>query len=145
MRQATIDDLARMGELAAAFYDSSRFLRGFRLERFTAFWSQLLGGAGVIFVDESADGAITGAIGGLAYPEPYSGELVATEFFWFVLPGARGGGLRLYRAFEAWASERGCSQLRMVHLEDSMPDRLATVYTRLGFIAAERHFVKELG
>lgn len=142
-RVATVADLERMEATAREFYASSRFLHGFQLSRFVALWTHLLGtGGGVIFVLGSQD--IDGALGGVVYPEPYSGVLVATEFFWFVRPGCRGAGMRLYRAFEAWARARGCAQIRMVHLTDSMPERLAEVYGRLGYEAAEVHYVKEL-
>jgi GNAT superfamily N-acetyltransferase len=132
-----------MGACAREFYAASRFLRTFDLARFTAMWTGLLAsGAGAIFVLD--DGEIRGAIGGVAYPDIYSGELTATEFFWFVSEAHRGGGIRLYRAFERWAKAKGCARIRMVHLMDSMPEKLQTVYERLGFEAAEVHYSKDL-
>lgn len=144
MRQATIDDLPRLVALAEEFYASSQHLEGFRLDVFSATWSQLLGsGIGVIFLQEEGDDVL-GALGGVAYPDPNSGALMATEFFWFVRGDRRGGGLRLYRAFEGWARDRGCRQIRMVHLLDSMPEQLQRLYTRLGYQAAEIHYTKGL-
>jgi GNAT superfamily N-acetyltransferase len=100
-------------------------------------------GTGVIFVDENGE-EIQGTLGGVAYPEINSGELVATEFFWFVAPERRGGGLRLYRAFEEWARSKGCREIRMAYLIDSMPEKLAKLYRRLGFEPVEVQYVKEL-
>ena len=80
----------------------------------------------------------------MLYPDLYSGDLIATEFFWFVRAEVRGQGLKLYYAFEAWARARHCAQIRMVHLLDLMPERLAKVYRRLGYEPAETHYVKEL-
>lgn len=144
IRKAETADLGRLDQCAREFYSSSKFLRGFDLERFTAFWMGLIqSGTGVVFL--LIDGnEVAGTIGGVIYPEPYSGELVATEFFWFVRPELRGGGVKLYRAFEAWARDRGASQLRMVHLLDSMPEKLERAYTHLGFEPAEIHYTKEL-
>lgn len=144
MRKATISDLPRLAECADEFYRASKFLKRFDLDKFVALWSALLGNeTGVIFLLEDA-GKITGTIGGMIYPEPYSGELIATEFFWYCLESHRGGGLRLLKAFEQWAREQGCAQIRMVHLMDSMPEKLDRVYKHYGYVEAERHFVKEL-
>ncbi|HSW48631.1 MAG TPA: GNAT family N-acetyltransferase [Bryobacteraceae bacterium] len=144
IRQATAADLPRMGGCAREFYASSRFLQGFDLDRFCAVWTELLAnGTGVIFLLEDG-GEVVGALGGVAYPDINSGELIATEFFWFIRDGARGQGLRLYRLFESWARERGCRQIRMVHLADLMPDKLDRVYRHLGFEPIEIHWAKEL-
>jgi GNAT superfamily N-acetyltransferase len=145
IREARLEDLPRMEDCAREFYAQSRFLKGFNPELFRNTWTQLLAnGTGVIFllVDEEI-GEIRGALGGVAYPDPYSGALIATEFFWFVSEGRRGHGLRLLKAFEAWAREKGCSQIRMVHLMDLMPDKLDRVYRRFGYEPAEVHYSKE--
>jgi GNAT superfamily N-acetyltransferase len=144
IRPASVADLPRLHALAESFYASSKFLRGFELERFVSAWSHLLAAGGVIFLLVDAGDAIAGALGGVLYPDLYSGRLVATEFFWFVDPARRGGGLKLYRAFEAWARAAGAHELRMVHLLDSMPDKLERTYKALGFAAAEIHYSKDL-
>lgn len=144
LRKASTEDLGRLEACAREFYAASRFLRGFDIQRFRAAWTALLAsGAGVIFLLESG-GEIAGTLGGVAYPDINSGELIAVEFFWFTRPGHRGGGVKLYRAFEAWARERGCRQIRMVHLMDSQPEQLARVYRRWGFEPVEVHYGKEL-
>jgi len=145
LRAAMAGDLERLYPLAVEFYSRSQFLRHFDLTRFTSCWTELLRqGTGRIFllIDDSAQ--IAGVLGGVVYPDLNNGELIATEFFWYVADGVRGQGMKLYRAFEAWARERGCTQMRMVHLLDSMPGKLARVYTHLGYVPAEVHYVKEL-
>ena len=145
IRQAAIKDLPDLAEGALMFYATSKFLKNFRLDRFIAIWTKMLEtGTGVIF--SLYDGPVgVGAIGGVVYPDLYSGHLVATEFFWFVVPEYRGkNGMELYWKFEHWALAQKCKEIRMVHLMDSMPDRLATVYKRLGYEAAETHYVKSL-
>jgi len=141
-----IADLGRLIPLAREFYSKSRFLRNLDPDRFTRMWAELIErGAGEIFLlPDDGSGPITGALGAVTYAEPYSGELIATEFFWYVADGFRGQGMNLYRAFEEWARNRKCSQIRMVHLMDSMPDKLNVVYRRLGYEPAELHYVKEL-
>lgn len=138
-------DLPRLAECAREFYSASQFLRGFDLDRFVNVWTTLIeSGTGVIFAIEN-DGAVSGTIGGVVYQEPYSGESIAVEFFWYVLARDRGpSGIRLYRAFEDWARAHECSQIRMVHLMDSMPEKLSHVYRRLGFCPAEVHYIKSI-
>ena len=109
------------------------------------FWRPIIASElGVIFIAED-DGEIIGAIAGMAVPEPYSGELVVSEFFWFVRPGHRGSaGLRLYEALEYWARQKGAKTMRMVHLMDSMPEKLARIYKRLGYEQVETLYSKDL-
>jgi GNAT superfamily N-acetyltransferase len=144
IRKALVEDLPRIHACASEFYAASKFLRRFNLERFVSAWTDFLEtGVGTVFVAEDG-GEVTGCIGGVVYPDLYSGTLVATEFFWYVRERHRGAGVRLYHAFEDWARERRCSEIRMVHLTDSMPERLAKVYRRFGYEASEVHYVKEL-
>lgn len=131
-----------MAGLAKEFYGSSAVLRVFDLERFVQFWTGVINsGIGVVFllVDENG---IQGTISGLTYQEPYSGELLAQEFFWFVHKEFRGGGIRLYKAFEKWALDKGCVEIRMAHLVDSMPDKVAQFYERLGYSQVETLYAK---
>jgi GNAT superfamily N-acetyltransferase len=144
VRSLAVSELPRLAECAREFYQSSRFLRHFDMARFEQLWTGLLAtGTGTIFalVD---DGRIVGTLGGVMYPETYSDELIAQEFFWFCQSEHRGQGLKLYRAFEQWARKGGCSQVRMAHLSDSMPEKLKRVYARLGFEEVETSYAKRL-
>lgn len=146
LRTATIADLPRLADLAQEFYASSRFLKDFDLDRFVSLWTVLLkNGSGVIFLLES-DGEIVGTIAGVAHPEPYSARVTAQEFYLFIRAESRGGVglLKLLRAFEAWARAKGCAQIRIGHLQDSMPDQLKRLYERMGFEHVESTFAKEL-
>lgn len=146
IRQATIEDLPRIEACALEFYAASRILGRlpFDLEKFVGAWTDLIRhGIGVMFIAEES-GEVTGALGGVIYPDLYSGIPVATEFFWTVRQQFRGPGVRLYKAFEAWARERGCAEIRMVHLMDSMPERVAKFYRHFGYEQSEVHFVKGL-
>lgn len=145
IRKLDIDEIERLGELAEKFYASSEFLQGFSLEVFRESWTSFLSsGLGVIFVLE-ADGKLMGAIGGLKYPDPNSGEWTATEFFWFVDEACRGKGLLLLKRFEEWARGQGCKKILMVHLLDLMPEKVKRVYERYGYKAIEVHYAKEVG
>ena len=150
IRQLGIDELDRVEETAHAFYASSRFLKHFSLAKFRDIWTKFLElDAGVIFaaiepgIDE--DGEIVGAIGGLIHPEIYGERIIAEEFFWFIREAHRGGGVALYRRFEQWARERGAVEIQMVHLFDSMPEKVAKFYLHTGFEPVEMRYRKALG
>ena len=145
IRPATVEDLHRLEPLAREFYASSEVLKRFNTDLFVSTWIRLLDQNGVIFLLEDGS-SIVGALGGVLYGDPYSGDAIATEFFWFVSAKARGGrgGLQLLQAFERWARDRGALEVRMVHLMDSMPGKLERVYKHFGFKPIEVHYSKDL-
>lgn len=144
IREATPEELPMLDTCARAFYESSKHLKEFDLGRFTSLWGGWIrSGIGAVFILIDS-GAIVGAIAGIVHPDAYSAAIVAQEFFWFVLPDFRGGGVRLYRVFEAWARDKGCNIVRMAYLTDSMPGKVKDFYERLGFSAVEVAYSKEL-
>lgn len=145
IRIADLADISALEPLAGEFYASSKFLTGFNIEVFRSNWRNFIaGGKGVILLLEDSKHLIIGALGGLAYNDPCSGALLATELFWFVSPAARGHGVKLLRAFEEWAHGLGCESVQMVHLMDSMPQKLGRFYARAGYEAMEIRYTKAL-
>jgi GNAT superfamily N-acetyltransferase len=130
---------------AKEFYASSQFLRKFDLDRFCTFWKNMIEKEmGIIFV-AMEDEEIIGAIGAMIHEDPYSDEKIVHEFFWFVRPDHRGtAGIRLYKQLEKWAREKGANIIRMVHLMDSMPEKLSRFYGAMGFAAVETVYSKDL-
>lgn len=144
INRATVDDLPGVEACADEFYGSSQFLKDFDLDRFCKLWKGLIEtDCGVIFFLKK-EGQWIGAIGGICFQEIYSGQTTALEMFWFIRDGQRGSGIRLYKELEGWARDKGCSEMRMVHLLDSMPEKLEKVYKHFDFKPAEVHYVKEL-
>ena len=142
--KGTIEDIELLYPIAANFYSSSKFLNGFMPVVFKQSWTTFLSsGLGVLFLLKN-DNGIHGMLGGMKYPDPNSGELIATEFFWFVNPEKRGQGLKLLKAFESWAKEQECKKIIMVHLADLMPDRIKQIYEKSGYEMLETHYVKEV-
>lgn len=133
-----------MEQCAREFYSQSEFLRNLDWKHFTENWTMLLNGPGIILLLFDLQGEIQGFLGGVKYPDINNNELVAYEQFWFVSQDFRGEGWRLYRPFERWARNSGCKQIQMVHLADSMPDRLAQFYENIGFKRTEIRYSKEL-
>ena len=92
--------------------------------------------AGALFVSVDRAGALTGMLGALCFTHPLSGEWVASEFYWWVEPAARGGldSLRLLKLTITWARAQGAVRLHMIAPEGSGVGRL---YRRLGFVPVE--------
>lgn len=142
--QAKISDLPRLSELAKEFYAASSVLREFNLSKFVMVWTNILNAnSGVIFLLMEGE-EILGTLGGVMHFDPYCEDRIAVEFFWFVSKQNRGGGIGLYRRFEQWARENGCQEIRMMHLVDSMPDKVADFYCRVGFRKVETLYAKRL-
>lgn len=98
---------------------------------------------GLLMLSE-ADGALTGMAAALAYPSYFNGQRVAQELFWWVKPERRGtvDGIRLLKAVEVWAKDRGCVSLTMICLPIESPAE--SVYQRCGYRACERSYIKGL-
>lgn len=82
----------------------------------------------------------SGAIGGIAYRNFFSGEKVAQELFWW----ADAGGMKLLGEFERWAADVGVCKVIMLCLEALSPQRVARLYGRAGYTPLEHSFMKVL-
>jgi GNAT superfamily N-acetyltransferase len=129
---------------AAQFFREGKLPGALNEESFVQGWRQMLtSGVGVLLGAFSERG-IEGAIGGSVFPDFPTGDLVATEFFWFTIPGHRGSGLKLLTAFENECRSRGAKRINMVHLVNLNDDIMARVYERRGYDLREKIYIKNL-
>lgn len=97
-------------------------------------------GGGVVALDE---GQVIGVIAYTLSPNLFTADLTAAELIWYVDPRFRNTvGIRLFKEFEHTVRERGAKHLTMVHLENSMPDKLKNYYERQGYALVETHYTK---
>jgi len=144
-RDATLEDLPALVDLATAFHEESKVSLTFDRDSFCRNWEKLLSsGAASIFVAENARQEVKAMLGAMVYPDINSSDLVATEMFWYSSKDARGCGLPLFLVFEEWAKKRGARHIIMVHLSNLMPDKLRRFYVKKGYAEAETHYMKEL-
>lgn len=88
---------------------------------------------------------LRGMIAGFVHQDPFDGQLVCGELWWFVRKEERGSlGLRLFNAWEAEAKSRGAVRFQMAHLTGSKTDSLDRLFERKGYIMKEKIFVKEV-
>jgi len=90
------------------------------------------------------EGRPIGALLGFKHPNFFTGELMATEAYWYVDEKHRGVGLRLLSAFEKWAEAQGCKKIIMMHIADVMPDAVRRIYERRRYKYLETHYIKEI-
>ena len=95
---------------------------------------------GLLLVNTEAD-EINGMIGVYAFCHPMSGEIVASEMFWWVDPEARGlSGVRLLRCAEDWAVKVGAQRMMMI----APNDRVGEFYRRVGYDRVETTYMRRL-
>lgn len=99
---------------------------------------------GFVLVAEDG-GKLVGMLGVLVAPLFFNfAHTMAQELMWWVDEDERGSGaaLRLIRAAEHEARNRGVSRLNMAHLANS-PPHVSAIYARLGYTPRESMFCKE--
>ena len=100
-------------------------------------------GAGAILALKKS-GKIIGGIGMMFFPALEDDVVTCGEAFWYVDEKERGGGLKLLLKAQKYAKEMGARRMTMIHLSNSMPNRLKGLYERLGFKEIETHYMKEI-
>lgn len=142
--------LALHGDIPRAVDMGRRFIRetsyaggiGDNPERLALTAARLIDGDDSALFVADERGEVAGMIGVYTYVHPYSDELFATELFWWMDPERRGAGVRLLRAAEGWARDRGAKALQVVAPRSN--DRLGGFYERLGFERVETCYQRTL-
>lgn len=143
IREAITSDLEALSEMGAEFYRSGGLPGQFVPSCFATFWSErFFHRDGTILVGEVGNTAV-GTIGGLVYPDPNNGDLIAQEMFWWVNRGFRGkDALRLLEAFETWARLKGAKRLVMTAVHGLRDRALGRLYAGRGYRELETNFVR---
>lgn len=142
IRQATVEDRERLAEMGRRFAAETEYRELVNVDpaRIQATVDHMLSNPdGVVFVS-GTDATTTGMIALLAYDHPFSGERTAFEVVWWVNPEARGDGVRLLRAAEGWALDRGIRKMQMV----APNERVGALYKRLGYAPVEISYQRSL-
>ena len=137
MRRAELGDVARFVELGLRFYREEG-------ER-EASPNQLAGFAISHVCDQdrvylAAGDPIAACLCGMIAPHYLTGEPTAFKTAWYAIPGARGYGAHLLRAFEGWAKEKGA---RRIIVAGRLP-RTLTLLERLHYQPLETVYSKDL-
>jgi GNAT superfamily N-acetyltransferase len=145
VRRAGLQDAVAILPLAKRFVDRSPYAQyvTYDEEQARAALLQALS-HGAVYVLETEDGRIVGAIMGMMVPWWFSKDVVAAEMGWWVNEDARGQGDALRQRFEQWARDMRAPVVSMsdVILDDTTP--AGALYERKGYELVERAWLKGL-
>ena len=146
IRRATAEDIPAIVTMAQTFAASPLYAAHVtvsvpHLTRLIA--SFLVNEDALALIAARDDGSLVGMIGMLICEHPVSGQRVATELAWWVDADTRGVGLgvKLLRAAEAWAAERGAEAMQM----GAPTERVGEFYQAMGYARVETSYQRRLG
>lgn len=130
--------------MGPAFWVEGKLPGKFIPEVFCAKWGSLIEQNIGFILGLFSGEKLVGAFGAIVAEDLNDASLVANECFWFVMPEARGRGFELLLSYEEEAKARGAVRCSMIHLLNLMPEKLAHIYERRGYVAVETSYFKEL-
>jgi hypothetical protein len=137
VRRGTLDDVARFVELGFRFY-AEEGKRQACAEQLSRFAISHLGREDRAFL--AAGEPAAAFLCAVIAPHYFTGEPTAFKTAWYAIPRARGYGVHLLRAFEAWAREKGARRLIVAGRQE----RTLTLLSRLGYAQLETVTSKDL-
>ena len=146
IRQAHIDDVPVLAMMGEKFYQYSAFKNyvPYDVESAASKLAQLLLSGFLYVAEHDEDGIIAGLAGTMTTMWCNNSLPVASELAWWVEEKHRKSpvGIRLYKAFEKWAYERGVYTVIMSDLiiDDNAPAE--KLFKKLGFSVVERGHIK---
>jgi N-acetylglutamate synthase-like GNAT family acetyltransferase len=142
IRQATEADIDNAIDLLKEFQEESLVVYGFEINFQTA--QQLLKAYVATSLILEADDKIVGVISGTVNTYPLDGSKIYQEAVWFVSKPYRRHGLLLLKSLEDNCRENGIKHLVMVHLGNSIGEKVERFYIKQGFKGLEKHYIKTL-
>ena len=144
IREGTADDLPRIVAMFADFVSSTQYAQYVGNDpKYSADMMRRMMESPdcAIFVVDSDDGVI-GMLGVMVFIQPFSGEKIASELFWWLDPKHRGHGVWLLRRGESWARSQSAKRMSMMAPIDK--PRVGEIYEAVGYREVERVFQRDL-
>jgi hypothetical protein len=131
--------------IAHEFYDEGSLAGKLNEHTFIHDWAHFVELGLGVYLAALKDGKVIGVLGGVLHRDPPTGDMHASEAFWFVGKIYRGVGLQLFKAYEEWAVMAGAKRISMVHLENEKSNtRLSELYIKSGYRKVETTYLKEV-
>ncbi len=142
---ATMDDMARVGGLAAWYFHKLGCIGRFDGVSFMRSWQDLMR-HGVGFIMQRTNGTPEPheAMGVLIYPDPCTGQRVAATAFWYAQDDISMAAGMLHERVQREAKERGAVRLFVAGMMNERYDKVAKYLLHAGYKPVEVHYVKEL-
>lgn len=148
LRFATLNDIPWIiSEAKKQFLDAPYFAFGVDDRKVRQLFEKLIveGQEHSIILISHDGGKPVGALAAYAFEPMFSHNKIAIECLWFLLDDYRKGsrGRDMANAYEYWAKLVGCSHVQYGLLSSS-PQRMASLYEKIGAAETERIFMKAL-
>lgn len=88
------------------------------------------------------DGEVVGMIAGVISAKIFCEGITAQEIVWFVHPDHRKAGVKLLKAFEKVAKDKGCEDITMVGIAEDASNKF---YLRVGYKKLQVSYFKKVG
>jgi hypothetical protein len=149
IKQALTTDLRKLKSIAKAFFEECQLPGKFNFEHFERTWIALMvQEVGLVYIWEDPESkAVLGTVGGIVGPDLHTGDLVATESFWYVEKKHRARvGMALFHHFVEEAEKRNCARVSMAAVWSSPTFKsVHKFYTsRLNMRPLETHYYLDL-
>lgn len=143
IREATLDDVPAIVDMGLQFLRTSDYKEalGENPTQIAATVNWLIADKNGVVLVADYDCGLIGMIGLLIFTHHFSGESIAGELAWWVNPEHRGFGVRLLKAAERWAAERGAERMQMI----APSGEVGRIYERLGYTLVETAYQRNLG
>jgi len=145
VRDGEIADIGRCVEMASEFHKIAYGLHGVEfcpISTYNTFLTCLEHG---LFCVADNSGDVVGMAAGLKAPMVMNSAVtVGAELCWWVDPEHRqsAAGIKLLKMLETQAKDGGVDVWSMMLLESSNPEAAAKIYDKMGYVQAERAFIK---
>ncbi len=143
IRPAIASDKARVLVMAKAFHEASGVPIPFSAAAASVLFDAAIADCNRLCLVYVRDGMARGVLAAVAAPHHLAPVMLASEIIWWIDPDWRGiAAAEMLCAYENWAIERKCRYAGMVGL--GADPAVSKLYTRRGYQAIERHFLKPL-
>lgn len=140
LRQATHDDIPRLVQMGERFLNAEYASHACAYALAKTLDDMVTSDSTLLLV-ACHDEEVIGVIGVLLFSHPFTGELVASETFWWVEPERRGHGVKLMKCAEAWARGRGAKKMQM---GSPAGHDMSKFYARAGYVPTESTYQRSL-
>lgn len=143
IRKAELKDFDDILDLSEDFWGHTQFQESFERAH-TINMVNMAYEHGLLAVLE-IEKRVVGFAAGVKSPSMGSSKaIVGTELAWWVSPANRGGGagVKLLRFMEGLAKKEGVKYWNMISMQTSMPDKINSMYEKMGYKLAETTYTK---
>lgn len=143
VRRATVGDFSQAEALFEEFMNESLADFGTSIEK-GALNQTMQELVETCLVLENKDGKVIGLLAGKIISDPMSGAKIFQEVVWYVAKAHRRYGVFLIKEMEGRLRSEGIKVMIMVHMGNSMPEKVARFYEGMGYTHLECHYIKRI-